>query len=170
MVESEVVQDSGSQSPIEAIKAFVYEMEDERSSAMKENVAALEAELAEFKARADGSETTSAAAMTQFTSIKDQYVRLQADFENFRRRSQTEKDNLSVAAKEDVVKLFLPLIDNFDLARQQLKPATEGEEKINASYQGLYRQMVDIFRKLGVEAVETVGAEFDPNLHEAIMR
>lgn len=108
--------------------------------------------------------------MGQYATIKDQYVRLTADFDNFRRRSQTEKESLSTAAKEDVVKLFLPLIDNFDLARQQLKPATEGEEKINNSYQGLYRQMVEIFRKLGVEAVETVGAAFDPNLHEAIMR
>lgn len=87
-----------------------------------------------------------------------------------RRRSAAAQETAAAGAKEDVVKGFLPLIDNFDLARQQLKPATEGEEKINNSYQSLYRQMVDIFKKLGVEAVETVGKPFDPNVHEAIMR
>lgn len=52
----------------------------------------------------------------------------------------------------------------------QLKPATEAEEKINASYQGLYRQMVDIFRGMGLEAVPTKGAMFDPELHDGIMK
>jgi molecular chaperone GrpE len=52
----------------------------------------------------------------------------------------------------------------------QVKTATEAEEKINNSYQGLYRQMVDIFRGLGVEAVLTEGQPFDPALHDAIMR
>ena len=52
----------------------------------------------------------------------------------------------------------------------QLKAETEGEEKINASYQGLYKQTVDILKGLGVEPVPTVGAPFDPALHDAIAR
>lgn len=51
----------------------------------------------------------------------------------------------------------------------QVKVETEGEHKINNSYQSLYKQMVDIMRGLGIEAVPTVGAPFDPAFHEAIM-
>ena len=54
--------------------------------------------------------------------------------------------------------------------RVQLKPQTEAEEKINASYQGLYRQMVDIFRGMGLEAVPTKGAVFDPEMHDGVMK
>lgn len=54
--------------------------------------------------------------------------------------------------------------------RVQIETQTEGEEKINQSYQGLYRNMVDIFKAMGLAAVPTVGAEFDPNLHDAIQR
>jgi molecular chaperone GrpE len=52
----------------------------------------------------------------------------------------------------------------------QIKPATDGEEKINGSYQGLYRQMVDIFRGMGLEAVPARGAKFDPELHDGVMK
>jgi molecular chaperone GrpE len=51
----------------------------------------------------------------------------------------------------------------------QIKPANEGEEKIIGSYQGLYRQMVDIFRGMGLEAVPTRGTKFDPELHDGVM-
>ena len=53
---------------------------------------------------------------------------------------------------------------------KKLKAETEGEEKINASYQGLYKQTVDILKGLGVEPVPTVGTPFDPALHDAIAR
>jgi molecular chaperone GrpE len=72
--------------------------------------------------------------------------------------------------KGDIVKELLPMIDNFELARTQVKAETEGEQKINNSYQSLYKQMVEAMKAFGVEAVATVGGPFDPNLHEAIMR
>lgn len=52
----------------------------------------------------------------------------------------------------------------------QVKTTTPGEEKINGSYQGLYKQMVNIFKDMGLEAVGTEGCEFDPEVHDAIMR
>jgi molecular chaperone GrpE len=52
----------------------------------------------------------------------------------------------------------------------QIKVTNEAEEKINTSYQGLYRQMVDIFRGMGLEAVPTVGTPFDPEMHDGIMK
>ena len=102
--------------------------------------------------------------------VKDQFLRLQADFENFRKRQAAETEKLGQRNTARVVKEFIGLVDNFELARQQIKCETEGEEKINNSYQGLYRQMVEIFRTLGVEAVPTVGVQFDPSVHEAVMQ
>jgi molecular chaperone GrpE len=62
------------------------------------------------------------------------------------------------------------LAEKLILGILQIKPATEGEEKINGSYQGLYRQMVDIFRGMGLEAVPTRGVPFDPELHDGVMK
>ena len=130
---------------------------------------------------------------------QDQFLRLQADFENFRKRQAAEKEQLSEKNTAKVVEEFIPLVDNFELARQQVKVRpghatgrgvclpldrtgmtrrcsrrlqceTEGEDKINQAYQGLYRQMVDTFRRLGVDAVPTVGVQFDPAIHDAVMR
>jgi molecular chaperone GrpE len=70
----------------------------------------------------------------------------------------------------NVLEDLLPLVDNFEMAAKSVITSTEGEEKINKSYQSLYRQMVDIFRGLGLEAVPTVGAQFDPEIHDGIMR
>lgn len=112
------------------------------------------------------------ARATQATleTLKDQYRRLQADFDNFRSRSDKEKQEAGQKAKMNIVQDLLPLVDNFELAASQVKTSTEGEEKINNSYQGLYKQMVDIFRGMGLEAVPTEGSPFDPEIHDAIMR
>lgn len=72
--------------------------------------------------------------------------------------------------KAQVLEELIPLIDNFEAAKQFIKPDTDGEKKIENSYQGLYKQMVDLFKKMGIEAVQTVGKPFDPAVHEAIMR
>lgn len=133
----------------------------------------LESELAALRdslAAADAEAAKVAALEGSLGTSKDQYLRLQADFENFRRRTSKEKEELGTRAKGDVVVGLLPLVDNFELARTQVKAETEGEQKINNSYQGLYKQMVEILKGLGVETVATVGAAFDPNIHEAIAR
>lgn len=115
----------------------------------------------EEKASSDGN---------QMKETQDKYMRLSADFDNFRKRSATEKGQLKETVTSDVILKLLPIIDNFELARSQVTPANEGEEKINNSYQGLYKQMVDAFKDFGVEPVEGAGALFNPEVHEAIMR
>ena len=65
---------------------------------------------------------------------------------------------------------LIPLIDNFEAAKQFIKPESEGEKKIEGAYQALYKQMTELFRKMGIEAVPTVGHPFDPAVHEAIAR
>jgi len=62
------------------------------------------------------------------------------------------------------------MVDNFERAKTSIKTETEGEEKIDNSCQGIYKQFVKIMKALGVVAVDTVGKKFDPKVHEAIMR
>ncbi|KAJ0232507.1 hypothetical protein HA466_0290030 [Hirschfeldia incana] len=106
----------------------------------------------------------------KIASEKDTKIRLQADFDNTRKK--LDKDRLSTEsnAKVQIMKSLLPLIDSFESARQQIKPDTGMEKKIDTSYQGIYRQFVEVLRHLRVKAIPTVGKPFDPLLHEAISR
>jgi molecular chaperone GrpE len=65
---------------------------------------------------------------------------------------------------------ILPVVDNFDRARQQLNPQHEEAQTLHRSYQGLYKQLVDVFKQLGVSPMRVEGEPFDPTLHEAVMR
>ncbi|MFS7962720.1 putative GrpE nucleotide exchange factor [Helianthus anomalus] len=103
-------------------------------------------------------------------SGKERYIRLQADFENFRKRSEKERLSIRSNAQGEVIESLLPMVDNFERAKHQLKLETEQEKKIDASYQGIYKQFVEIMRSLQVAVVPTVGKPFDPSVHEAIAR
>ena len=131
---------------------------------------AVEAELAELAEAGARAAAEAAEAAEELAKTKDSYLRMNADFENFRKRSGDEKDALTQRVKGNTLEELLPLMDNFELASQQLKIETEGEEKVHQSYQGLYKQMCDIFGKLGLEQVPGVGSPFDPMVHDAIMR
>lgn len=106
----------------------------------------------------------------QSNGIKGQYARLAADFDNFRKRNAKEKENLEKQAKKNVIVGLLAVVDNFERARMQIKPETDGEKTIHNSYQGVYKTLVDSLKKMGVAAMRPEGQEFDPNFHEAMMR
>ncbi|KAJ7543699.1 hypothetical protein O6H91_09G049000 [Diphasiastrum complanatum] len=139
---------SGDEESLNNAKAQLQAIVDERDS-LHQQVATLKVEL---------------------DTGKDRFLRLNADFENFRRRSLQEKNLLSDAAKADVIESLLPMIDSFERAKGAIKAETAEEERIDNSYQGIYKQFVEIMRGLGVSVVETVGKLFDPEMHEAIMR
>ncbi|MGD1809268.1 nucleotide exchange factor GrpE [Dapis sp. BLCC M126] len=106
----------------------------------------------------------------QLEEKESQYKRLGADFDNFRKRTEKEKEDLNTQVKCTTIIELLPVIDNFERARSQIKPANDGEMAIHKSYQSVYKQMVDSLKKLGVSPMRPEGEEFDPNLHEAVMR
>jgi molecular chaperone GrpE len=99
-----------------------------------------------------------------------QYLRMAADFENFRRRSQKEKEELEVHVKCATLSDLLSVVDNFERAKQQIKPQTDGEAAIHNSYQGVYKDLVMQLKKIGVAPMRAEGKPFDPNFHNAIMR
>jgi len=114
---------------------------------------------------------------SEFETIKaqledrtSQYMRLAADFDNFRKRTAKEKVEFEERAKRSTIIELLPIIDNFERARSQIKPQSDAENNIQKSYQGIYKQLVDCLKQLGVSPMRPEGEQFDPNLHEAVMR
>ena len=97
-------------------------------------------------------------------SEKEKHIRLQADFDNFRKRSEKERLTIRSDAQGEVIESLLPMVDSFERAKQQIKPDTEKEKRIDTSYQGIYKQFVEVMRSLHVAAVQTVGKPFDPSV------
>lgn len=159
--------DSVSESILETEQATEIKTETEADSqASEENeviFAAFQQENANLKQLLD--EKSQQAELS-----KAQYARLAADFENFRRRTVKEKENLELQVKKNVITELLPVIDNFERARTQLKPDSDGEKAIHSSYQGVYKTLVECLKKMGVSAMRPEGQEFDPNYHEAMLR
>ena len=103
-------------------------------------------------------------------TLKSQYVRIAADFDNFRKRQSRDQDDLKIQLICKSLSAILPIVDNFERARQQLKPESEEAQALHRSYQGLYKQLVDVLKQQGVAPMRVIGQKFDPNLHEAVLR
>ena len=106
----------------------------------------------------------------QLEERSSQYLRITADFENFRKRTRKEQEELDERSKCNTILELLPVIDNFERARTQLKAETEEAVNIHKSYQGIYKQLVECLKRIGVVPMRAKGNEFDPMLHEAVMR
>jgi molecular chaperone GrpE len=126
------------------------------SSDPEQRVRELEAELEALKA--------------EHETVRSQYMRIAADFDNFRKRQSRDQDDLRVQIACSTLSEILPVVDNFERARQQLEPQAEEAQTIHRSYQGLYKQLVDVFKQLGVSPMRVEGEPFDPALHEAVLR
>ncbi len=105
-------------------------------------------------------------AAKQLESVKDQFVRLTAEYDNYRKRTAKEKDNLYQDAKADTIKEFLAVYDNLERA-----VATEGDEDSphKKGLEMIFHQYQEILKKLGVTEIEAQGAPFDPEKHNAVM-
>ncbi|CAH1432100.1 unnamed protein product [Lactuca virosa] len=109
-----------------------------------------------------GLERQVATLSDELSTAKDRVLRISADFDNFRKRTERERVTLVANAQGEVVESLLAVLDNFERAKAQIKVEGEKEEKINNSYQSIYKQFVEILGSLGVVSVETTGQPFDP--------
>ncbi len=101
----------------------------------------------------------------ELNGANDRYLRLLAEYDNYRKRSQKEKDNLYGDIRADVVTKFLPVYDNLARALQQ---STE-DEAYRKGVEMIMTQFDTTLEKLGVTKIESLGKTFDPNLHNAVM-
>lgn len=98
---------------------------------------------------------------------KDRALRLQADFENFRRRTVKEKEELAAVVTQEFLKDMLPLVDNFERA---MAAESKDMETFQKGVEMISNQLWTILKKHGLEAIEAKGKVFDPNFHQAVMR
>ena len=124
---------------------------EKKDKEAKQKIEALEQDLE--KARADKKE------------IEDRYLRVLAEYDNFKKRSSKEKDEAYFHAKSDMIKKLLPVFDNFDRAQKysSAEDYTQGVDMI-------IRQFFDILEGMDVKEIAKEGDEFDPTFHEAVFR
>ena len=143
--------------------------------------AAAEPEVVSTDAPAEGSLTDPAERLQQLEqelhslkqeheTLQSQYMRIAADFDNFRKRQSRDQDDIRQQLVCSTLSEILPVVDNFERARQQLNPEGDEAQALHRSYQGLYKQLVDVLKQQGVARMEVVGQLFDPTLHEAVLR
>lgn len=109
--------------------------------------------------------TQDAKAAAEIAALNDKYLRLYAEYDNFRRRSQKEKEGIYGDAKADTLKEFLPVYDNLVRA---LATATQ-DEAYAKGVEMIMTQFNKTMEKLGVTRIESLGQKFDPELHNAVM-
>ena len=128
-------------------------------------------ESAETEAENKDSQDEAAAQIEKLTAElkekEERVLRLQADFENFRRRTSKEKEELSAVVTQGMLKDMLPLLDNFE--RAMVAEAKDGEA-FQKGVEMIFTQFTEILKKNGLEHIEVEGQKFDPNFHQAVMR
>ena len=104
----------------------------------------------------------------QIEELNDRVKRQMAEFDNFRKRTEKEKAQMFETGAKNIIEKILPVVDNFERGLATIPE----EEKGNAFAEGMekiYKQMITVLEEAGVTAIEAVGQEFDPNLHNAVM-
>ena len=104
----------------------------------------------------------------QEIDYKDQLLRVQAEFINYRKRIMKEYDQIRTITKIDFVKSLLPIIDNFESAIEHSKELDKDTDGIVSGFYIIYEQLKHILMKEGIEVLNPMGEYFDPNYHEAI--
>jgi len=100
-------------------------------------------------------------------SLRDQFVRLQADFANFRNRTQRERIELYQRANEDLLLEILPVLDHYEMGLQTAEQHDADKAVLNG-FKLVYDQFQGVLDKFNLKAIDAVGEEFDPHKHEAL--
>ncbi|MCP9772374.1 nucleotide exchange factor GrpE [Synechococcus sp. Tobar12-5m-g] len=170
--QADVLQD-GSPQPLEAPAPAGAEASNQASDGLAAAEQEQESSIdpaADPAGRVRQLETELASLRAEHDTVRSQYMRIAADFDNFRKRQSRDQDDLRLQITCSTLSEILPVVDNFDRARQQLDPQSEEAQALHRSYQALYEQLVKVFKQLGVAPMRVEGEPFDPKLHEAVLR
>lgn len=105
----------------------------------------------------------------EYDKLNQQYLRLAADFDNYRKRQEQERENLLKFGTENALKKMLEVVDNFERGEKALQNV-EDCQQVKDSFNLVHKQVVETLQKLGLEEIEAEGKEFDPNFHDAVMQ
>ena len=132
-----------------------------------DETAADQAEGSTGQTAADQPDATLRELEREKDALQDRLRRTAAEFDNYRKRVDRERRELSEFAASDVLLEMLPIVDNFERALQA-PPGPEGDA-FRKGVELIHKQMLDLMRKRGVTPIETVGADFDPRVHQAVI-
>jgi len=104
---------------------------------------------------------------SQIAELKDKYLRLAAEFENYKRRTVKEKLNMMGTANRDTLSALLPVLDDFDRAKKNAEDESS-TEPFSEGVMMVYNKLFNTLQQKGIKAMESNGEDFDPELHEAI--
>lgn len=127
------------------------------------------ADVAALEARLHALEEENAQLRQQIAEKQNSLLRTLADFDNFRRRTRQELEEIRRIALEEFLRGLLRVMDNFERAMQATQES-QSFDKLMEGVQLTYRQMQALLREAGVQPIEAVGKPFDPNFHEAVQR
>lgn len=105
----------------------------------------------------------------KYDTLNNQYIRLAADFDNYRKRQEQEKEALLKYGAENTIKKMIEVLDNFERGMKAIE-TVEDCEKVKECYNLAYKNFTDVLTKAGLEPIKAEGEEFDPNFHEAVMQ
>jgi len=149
-------------------KEVASEKEEELKEEVKaEDNAATEAE--ETSASEDAAESKKTKEQEKIEELEDRVKRQLAEFENFRKRTDKEKEQMFETGARSVLEKILPVVDNFERGIANIKPEDE-EDPHAAGMKMIYKQLMTELEKLEVKPIEAVGCEFNPDFHNAIMQ
>jgi len=116
----------------------------------------------------EGSDSQKVAQLqTELDHVRDVYLRKLAEFDNFRKRVDRERDDVRLAAQEDIIRDLLPVIDNFERALQH---AGDDSGAFHQGVEMIAKQLRDTLERKGVSEIDPLGHTFDPSIHEAVQR
>ena len=145
-------------------------MTNEEEIEKTENTEEAAAEQTEQEVQTEQPEETEAneadKVAEELSAVKEQLVRTMAEYDNFRKRSQREKDALRADIIVNVTSKFLPVMDNLERALN----ADCTDENYKSGVQMIYDSFMETLKDLGVEEIESDGADFSPNLHQAVQK
>ena len=105
----------------------------------------------------------------KYDNLNNQYIRLAADFDNYRKRHEQEKEALLKYGAEKTLQKMIEVLDNFERGLKAIE-TVEDCEKVKECYNLAYKNFTDVLTKAGLETIKAEGEEFDPNFHEAVMQ
>jgi molecular chaperone GrpE len=129
------------------------EMENEKTAEAPQNTLTQEEELVQLR--------------TEVEELKDKYLRIFAEFDNFRKRSMKEKLEIMQTAGRETIEVLLPVLDDFDRAKK-LADSQGSKEVFSEGVQLVYQKLYAVLASKGLKPMESDGVDFDPELHEAV--
>ena len=156
--------------PEEAVDAEEVKPEEtaegaETEDAVDSDAAQAESDTAEEEPAAGGNK----ALQQKVAALEDRVLRQMAEFENFRKRTTKEKEQMFSMGEKNVIEKILPVVDNFERGLATI-PEEEKDDAIASGMEMIYKQLKKVLEDLGVKEIDAVGKEFDPNFHNAVMQ